>query len=411
MSEGSISQEEIDALLAGVDMGALGSGGSVSQAPSADFDVPTLQQFAGTIKDKLADVLKNMTQKDASAGEPVVEALGRDQLLAKIPEEVVAVMADYSAALNGDHIFIMSPEFATKLVGFINQEDNPALDDMGLSVISEVISSHSGAEITELSKGGKLPGLATNPPETVKEPKAMIRMPQGTFAGFTYNVTLDGQPYTIWEAVSSNVAEGMVKALGGGKKEESAPAAPAAAASPQVSFGTGAPASQPAFQQPQQMGMQGMNMGMQPQMGMQGMNMGMQPQMGMQGMQGMPMMGGMGMPMMGSMPNQVPPNVQAVQLQNFSQSLSSGEQGNIGLIMDVFMEMTVELGRTKKTIKDILGLGEGTIIELDKLAGEPVDILVNHKPIAKGEVVVIDENFGVRVTEILPALDHVTSSV
>ena len=77
------------------------------------------------------------------------------------------------------------------------------------------------------------------------------------------------------------------------------------------------------------------------------------------------------------------------------------QEGNIGLIMDVFMEMTVELGRTKKSIKDILGMGEGTIIELDKLAGEPVDILVNHKPIAKGEVVVIDENFGVRVTDII----------
>ena len=87
---------------------------------------------------------------------------------------------------------------------------------------------------------------------------------------------------------------------------------------------------------------------------------------------------------------------------------SSAEQGNIGLIMDVFMEMTVELGRTKKQIKEILGMGEGTIIELDKLAGEPVDILVNHKPIAKGEVVVIDENFGVRVTEILSPMERVS---
>ncbi len=82
------------------------------------------------------------------------------------------------------------------------------------------------------------------------------------------------------------------------------------------------------------------------------------------------------------------------------------EQGNIGLIMDVYMEMTVELGRTKKLIKEILGMGEGTIIELDKLAGEPVDILVNHKLIAKGEVVVIDENFGVRVTEIVSPMER-----
>ena len=128
-------------------------------------------------------------------------------------------------------------------------------------------------------------------------------------------------------------------------------------------------------------------------------------------------MGGMQQPMMGGMPNmgQVmgmnTPNVQSIQYPNLMGGNAGGEQGNIGLIMDVFMEMTVELGRTKKQIKEILGMGEGTIIELDKLAGEPVDILVNHKPIAKGEVVVIDENFGVRVTEILPSLEHVASSM
>lgn len=102
------------------------------------------------------------------------------------------------------------------------------------------------------------------------------------------------------------------------------------------------------------------------------------------------------------------PNVQSIQFPNLMGGSASTEQGNIGLIMDVFMEMTVELGRTKKQIKEILGMGEGTIIELDKLAGEPVDILVNHKPIAKGEVVVIDENFGVRVTEILSPMERVS---
>ncbi len=95
------------------------------------------------------------------------------------------------------------------------------------------------------------------------------------------------------------------------------------------------------------------------------------------------------------------PSVQSVQFHPLQNAAGGAEQGNIGLIMDVFMEVTVELGRTRMMIKDILGMGEGHIIELDKLAGEPVDILVNHKLIAKGEVVVIDENFGVRVTEIL----------
>ena len=77
--------------------------------------------------------------------------------------------------------------------------------------------------------------------------------------------------------------------------------------------------------------------------------------------------------------------------------------------MDVSMQLTVELGRTKMLIKDILAMGEGTIVELDKLAGEPVDLLVNGKLIAKGEVVVIDENFGVRVTDIISPAERISS--
>ena len=96
-------------------------------------------------------------------------------------------------------------------------------------------------------------------------------------------------------------------------------------------------------------------------------------------------------------------NVQPVQYQTFESDQWSAEKESIELIMDVPLEITVELGRTKKLIKDILEFGPGTILELDKLAGEPVDILVNGKYIAKGEVVVIDESFGVRITDIVSA--------
>jgi len=70
---------------------------------------------------------------------------------------------------------------------------------------------------------------------------------------------------------------------------------------------------------------------------------------------------------------------------------------------DVPMQITVELGRTTRLVKEVLMLGEGSILELDKLAGEPVDLLVNGRKFALGEVVVIDDNFGVRITEILNA--------
>jgi len=101
-------------------------------------------------------------------------------------------------------------------------------------------------------------------------------------------------------------------------------------------------------------------------------------------------------------------NVQPVQFANFSQPAYAPTDGtNLNLLLDIPLKVTVELGRTQKQIKDILELSQGSIIELDKLAGEPVDILVNNKLIAKGEVVVIDENFGVRVTDIVSQWDRI----
>ena len=95
-------------------------------------------------------------------------------------------------------------------------------------------------------------------------------------------------------------------------------------------------------------------------------------------------------------------NIQPAQFQNFSAD-ARGIMGqeNIGLIMDVPLEVTVELGRTTKSISEILNFGPGTVIELDRIAGEPIDVLVNGKFVAKGEVVVIEESFGIRVTEII----------
>lgn len=106
--------------------------------------------------------------------------------------------------------------------------------------------------------------------------------------------------------------------------------------------------------------------------------------------------------------NQRGANVQPVQFTNFEQAASLNvDTQNLNILMDIPLQVTVELGRTKRLIKDILELSPGSILELDKLAGEPVDILVNNKPVAKGEVVVIEENFGVRVTDILSQMDRI----
>ncbi len=400
MSDGVISQDEIDALLSGVPMDGLNASGQVSGAPSVDIDTATLNKFAGDLKDPLVENLKQMTGVEVSMGTPSVESATRDQLLAKLPEMVIATTADFSNTLKGDHLYVMSTECAQKIVSLINKEENASLDDMAMSVINEMLSTHTNDEITALDKTGKLGGLACNPAESIDVPKAMVRIPQNTFALFTFPLTIDGQAYTLWEAVGGDAAQQIAVAFGGGAQPAPAAASGALNAADMASLGGAA----------QMGGMGGSPAGGMPMGGMQMPMNGMQMPMGGQMMGGMQMpMNGMQMPMGGQMMGGMQtPNVQSVQYPNLMGVGGAQDQGNIGLLMDVYMEMTVELGRTKKPIKDILGFGEGTIIELDKLAGEPVDILVNHKPIAKGEVVVIDENFGVRITEILSPQERVS---
>ncbi|GIN57820.1 flagellar motor switch phosphatase FliY [Lederbergia ruris] len=101
------------------------------------------------------------------------------------------------------------------------------------------------------------------------------------------------------------------------------------------------------------------------------------------------------------------PNVQPAKFADFDEvETPSYETKNLDMLLDIPLQVTVELGRTNRSVKEILELGAGSVLELDKLAGEPVDILVNSRLIAKGEVVVIDENFGVRVTDIVSKSDR-----
>ena len=402
MSDGAISQDEIDALLSGVAIDGLKSSGHVGNGPTYHFDIPTLQSMADALKPKLEENINKTTSVTFTTEAPVVEQTNRDHVLSKLPEVVIGINADYNAGIKGSHLYLMAPEFALKIFQLVSSEEATEVDDMVLSVVSEFVATHISAEIQEVESKGNVSGLGYGTPETLNESKAMIMFPQGDFVLASYPLTYEGNAYTLWECLGGDAAEGLTKALGGGAADDSAGLTPIDLGGMNAAAGGQAMGAAPMGGM-QQMGgaMPNMGMGMQQPMG--GM-----PNMAMGG--GMPMGGmGMGMPQnMGVNMGMNVPNVQQLQYPNLQAGLNAGEQGNISLIMDVFMEMTVELGRTKKTIKDILGMGEGTIIELDKLAGEPVDILVNHKKIAKGEVVVIDENFGVRVTEILSPMERVS---
>ena len=381
MSDGSISQNEIDALLSG--MG--GSGSAPADGALTPARQEALQKFFDGNVLALSANLDSMTGKTVPVSNPVIELSSRESFLQKVPDMAVAVTIDFDGALTGDHLFVLAPEFAEKLVSLVNNEESVTIDDMALSVISETIAQYVGKEISAFD-AQDIKGVTNLPAEAHHVPKAMVRLSQD-FALLTYSVTIDDTAFNLWEIIAKKTAEQIADKLN--KTEGASPVVPVQPIP-----------AQPAPEQGSTMGamnmpMNGMN-GM-PQMGQQPMGMGMQ----MQG--GAPVQGGMVMPGMN-------PNVQSVQFSPLLNGVTEAEQGNIGLIMDVFMEMTVELGRTRKMIKEILSMGEGHIIELDKLAGEPVDILVNHKPIAKGEVVVIDENFGVRVTEILSPAERITDT-
>lgn len=106
---------------------------------------------------------------------------------------------------------------------------------------------------------------------------------------------------------------------------------------------------------------------------------------------------------------QAAPTVQNVQFSSFDNTEPEpSAPNNLNMLLDIPLQVTVELGRTKRVVKEILEISQGSIIELDKLAGEPVDILINNKLIAVGEVVVIDENFGVRVTDVLSTAERIS---
>jgi flagellar motor switch protein FliN/FliY len=347
MSDGALSQAELDALLSGGTSGGAAQGAPGDAGDGGDVSA-AIQGFLSGIAATHSSNLSAMTGGTVTVSLAQVSQVTRDSFLLSLPDTVTAVKADFSTGFPGEHTFIMGEDTAKAVAGLLNKEESITLDETAMSMLTEAVSQITGAEITALTGKTGNKSIASVPPEAANIPKATAALPAGNFFAAAWNLDLgDGGSHQLWEVYGGDVSRAIAQALKG----------PAAAGS---AAGGG--------------GMGGGGMG------------------GMGGMGG----GGFGQPS----------SVQAVQFPNLAPQLSQHEQTNIGLLMDVPMEMTVELGRTKKMIQEILGMGEGTIIELDKLAGEPVDILVNRKLIAKGEVVVIDENFGVRVTEIVSPMER-----
>ena len=418
--DGMLSQDEINALLNGVDLAA-DSGAADSTASSStgdaltDIEKDAIGEVANISMGTSATTLFSLVNRKVNITTPIVEMCTWQEVINAYERPCVFIQIKYTVGLNGTNILVLKEHDVKVITDLMMGGDGTNIDgelsELHLSAISEAMNQMMGSSSTSLSSMlGKT--IDISPPEASlvdlqsKEPRDLSPFLEDKFVKISFRMQIDDLvDSTLMQLYPLDFAKSvyetfMAQQMGG--ISEPAPA-PTSTPSPAP-----APSPMPDMGMQQQMGMPqgGMDMGMPqggygypPQMGMPQGGYGYPPQMGMpQGGYGYPPQ--MGMPQGGyGMPNV---NIQPAQFQNFAQGqgeMVSAE--SIGLIRDVPLEVTVELGRTSKSISDILEFAPGTIIELDKIAGEPIDVLVNGKFVAKGEVVVIEESFGVRIMEII----------
>ena len=402
--DGMLSQEEINALLSGMDTTAAESAYEADALSDMEKDI--MGEIANISMGTAATTLSSLVNQKVDITTPMVAYSHWDELVSQYDRPCVFLQISYREGLSGNNVLILKDRdvkiIADLMMGGDGLNTEGEIGDLHLSAICEAMNQMMGTSATSLSSMLNMK-IDISPPtaslvdlnDTVDEADITDFL-KGGFVKISFKMTIgdlvDSEimqlyPVEFCQELCAKFSSGTDTAAA----PEAAPEAPAPAPAPAP---TPAPMPTPVAMEQQPMPQQ-MDMSMMGGYPMQQMGMPMQP--GMMGMQmpGNQMMGFMNTPM-----QEV--NVQTAQFQAFSPDLvAANQKENINLIMDVPLEVTVELGRTTKSIQDILEFAPGTIIELDKIAGEPIDVLVNGKYVARGEVVVIEENFGVRVTEII----------
>lgn len=407
--DGMLSQDEINALLNGGGDSDSGDDSSAGASSAADIDDSLISEIERDAIGEVANIsmgssattLFSLVNQKVNITTPVVSLARWENVLTEYERPCVFIQIKYTVGLDGSNILILKEHdvkvITDLMMGGDGSNTDGELGELHLSAISEAMNQMMGSSATSLSTMlGKM--IDISPPEAslvdlteFKEGGDIAAFLAGTFVKIAFRMQIsDLVDSTIMQLYPIEFAKELCSTFLGAQLGEEPPAQEPAPAPAPAAPQAGMP----------QMDMSQMQTGM-PQMDMSQMQMGM-PQMGMPQMQmGMPQMQ-MGMPQMGMPQMQPNMSIQPAQFQNFAGGFNPNQpQENIDLIKDVPLEVTVELGRTAKSISDILDFAPGTIIELDKIAGEPIDVLVNGKFVAKGEVVVIEESFGVRVTEII----------
>lgn len=403
--DGMLSQEEINALLGGMGDSAENTSDVVASEPTpaaADSnerlspeESDALGEIANISMGTAATTLSVLVNNRVEITTPKLSYVTLDDLKEQNPAPCVFIYISYRTGLEGKNILVLKEHdvkvITDLMMGGDGTNTDAELTDLHLSAISEAMNQMMGSAATSMSSMIN-EKVDISPPSSTRVDLTNTMMEDGlhdmvgqTFVQVSFRMTIgdlvDSEIMQLYPFDFAKLIYTRFRSTMEGGMEETAASEPEPAPQPEP---VAAPVQQP--EPMQAVPVSQMNPQMAPQ----------QPMMGMQ----QPTMNG-AMPMY-NMPMQNVP-IQPAQFQNFapSQNLDGIAPENIDLIMDVPLEVTVELGRTSKSIKEILDFSPGTIIELDKLAGETVDVLVNGKFVAKGEVVVIEENFGIRVTEII----------
>ena len=392
MSDDMISQEEIDALLSG---GAGGDDSSADEAAPAadsssgsddagitDLERDALGEIGNISMGGAATTLSVLLGRKVSITTPTVSVSNLRTLKEKYPLPFLVVEVGYSVGIEGNNVLCIQAKDAAIIADLMmgNDGTNPdaELSELHMSAVSECMNQMMGSVATSLSsmfskKVDITPPVVTLVDLGTEEVVSKLLDKVDPIIQASFRMEVDGLiDSEIMQLLPLDVARDMVDALMNQQpdvdnEEEAVVAAAAPPPPPAAAPAPAAPSAPAAAAVPANYGY------------------------------GAP-------PMQPHVASNVP--VQSAQFTPLSSAPVQVNDANIGLILDVPLQVNVELGRTKKSIKDILDLTKGSIVELDKLAGEPVDIMVNGKYLAKGEVVVIDENFGVRITEIVSPLER-----
>lgn len=370
-----LSQEEINALLGGMDMDNVESQPPLGVVDLTDEQVDALGEIGNISMGTAATTLFALLNHKVLITTPRVEILTIEDFKSAITDEHIAVSVGYTEGLIGTNLLVLDQKdvkvIADLMMGGPGVASDEPINELHLSAISEAMNQMIGSSSTSLSQMFEKK-IDISPPQAIEMHSAREKLEEilgsnNPVAKVSFRMQIEDDiiDSELMQVIPIAFAKDLINNLLKPSEQVAAPVE-------QVEAPTQPAVQEPVMQQPVME----------------------QPVIEQPVMQ---------QPSMHTQPKQT---LRDVEVQNVQFApLTAGQvaypKENMNVLLDVSLEVSVELGRTHKKIRDILELGPGSVIELDRLVGEPIDILVNGKFIAKGEVVVIDENFGVRITDII----------